>query len=101
MTYEQIEKEFDEKFTDNGNGWSARNIYRDGGATTVIELKSFLKRSFIKYLQKNIEFIDDRVREEIKLETVEMCDVYLGKLYAYDEIKKSLQAQIKELETCK
>ncbi len=99
MTYEQIEKEFD------GIEWkhwhSKSSSFERLPDSTKTEIKSFLKRSFIKYLQKNIEFIDDRVREEIKLETVEMCDVYLGKLYAYDEIKKSLQAQIKELETCK
>lgn len=91
MTYEQIEKEFDEYFLEQ--------MGKDDGYTEERRIvKSFLKRSFIKYLQGNIDFIDDRVREEIKLETVEMCDVYLGKLYAYDEIKKSLQAQIKELE---
>lgn len=96
MTYEQIEKSVDESFTDQF--WVSTQAYNDKRNEAI---KSFLKRSFIKYLQNQIDFIDDKVREEIKLETVEMCDVYLGKLYAYDEIKKSLQAQIKEIETCK
>lgn len=91
MTFKQTEKEFDEYFLEQ--------MGKDDGYTEERRIvKSFLKRSFIKYLQSQIDFIDDKVREEIKLETVEMCDVYLGKLYAYRDMKEHLQAQIKELE---
>ena len=46
MTYEQIEKEFDEQFP-------AMDNYLDGGVKK--DIKSFLKQSFIKCLQGEVE----------------------------------------------
>ena len=46
MTFNEIEKEFDEQFPSMDN-------YLDGGVKK--DIKSFLKQSFIKYLQSDIE----------------------------------------------
>lgn len=68
MTYEQILKEFDEQFIEMYSG-DKRSV------------KSFLKQSFIKYLQSEVEFVD----------TLPSCRRTV-------QIKKHLLAQIKELE---
>lgn len=48
-------KEFDEKFTDNGNGWSSRNIYRDGGRKTITDLKAFITTQITKARNEALE----------------------------------------------
>lgn len=57
MTYKQIEKEFDEKYPQ----LLRKRLYEEldlSGKITIecsSEVKSFLKQSFIKYLQSEVE----------------------------------------------
>ena len=82
---EEWEEEFDEKFTDNGNGWSNVNIYRDAGKNLISELKSFISQAHQEaYEQGKKEGIDKgfvsrgvveaqikaTMREELKKELV-------------------------------
>jgi len=54
MTYEQIEKEFDEYFKGNilDNKLHCNTVY----------VKSFLKQSFIKYLQSEVKDAENKIR---------------------------------------
>lgn len=74
---ENWEERFDEKFTDNGNGWSAVNIYRDGGRNIIQDLKSFIKEVEILAREEEAE----RVRSEIlaKLEQAMSGEIELKK----------------------
>jgi len=61
MTYKQIEKEFDEKFCSNLDryGGVCKTYMKNEFATDVAPVKSFLKQSFIKYLQETLKVIDE------------------------------------------
>lgn len=53
MTYEQIEKEFDERFTPDW--WKGFGVTDDIDKMGIEGIKSFLKQSFIKCLQGEVE----------------------------------------------
>lgn len=57
MTYEQIEKEFDENFA-----WAIEKKADEEIIDGYKGIKSFLKQSFIKYLQSEVE----RLEKELK-----------------------------------
>ena len=107
MTFKQIEEEFDETFVntlystqsdvqvnvwkliDYGNG-----EHKIGHYYGPDEIKSFLKQSFIKYLQGQCEEI-----KKIQGDPFDDSDEYLhGIAYCKKELLNKLQAQIKELE---
>ena len=85
MTFKHIEKEFDEQFP-------AMDNYLDGGVKK--DIKSFLKQSFIKYLQSEVEACN-----QYKTFYNPVGDEFnKGKHKAMDDRVERLQAQIKELE---
>lgn len=99
MTYEQILKEFDEQFP-------AMDNYLDGGVKK--DIKSFLKQSFIKYLQMELSSIGKMKKTNEEFGFCRHCKYHQGDI-AHDETCGSynqaisdqithLQAQIKELE---
>ena len=104
MTYEQIEKEFDEQFVKlSGPAGEPKEWISLTNEGDVKRLKSFLKQSFIKYLQSEV----DRL-ETLKQETLDhpmrsydgiVLDSYNEgyEIVISDQIT-NLQAQIKELE---
>lgn len=71
------------------------------------ELKSFLKRSFIKYLNGEVDWLKTQYQDEHPVDCID--GVTPVETYGYEEtynqaIKNQithLQAQIKEIETCK
>ncbi len=109
MTYEQIEKEFDETFVntlystqsdvqvnvwkliDYGNG-----EHKIGHYYGPDEIKSFLKQSFIKYLQSEVERLENK--KHYGDNPFEICDYYNGHDTAISVQITHLKAQIKELE---
>ena len=85
MTYEQIEKEFDEQFP-------AMDNYLDGGVKK--DIKSFLKQSFIKYLQSEVVACN-----QYKSYYNQSGDQFnKGKHEAMSHMINRLEAHIKELE---
>lgn len=64
MNYEQIEKEFDEKYPQ----LLRKRLYEELDLTGKItiecssEVKSFLKQSFIKYLQEQVKEAENKIR---------------------------------------
>lgn len=90
MTYEQIEKEFDEQFGDFGH---LNENFK--GVPMPSEVKSFLKQSFIKYLQSEVSYLN--TKKNIFKEGTETL-ANLGYSIALDEVSLRLQTQIKELE---
>ena len=100
MTFKHIEKEFDEQFP-------AMDNYLDGGVKK--DIKSFLKQSFIKYLQSEVERLDGTKQGEIiyiECPHAFDCGGCMDKTdkdaVAYNQSISDqityLQAQIKELE---
>lgn len=89
MTYEQIEKEFDEYFKGNilDNKLHCNTVY----------VKSFLKQSFIEYLQSEVERCKGDIRTDI-LERFWSNEKTQGYNLALERRITHLQAQIKELE---
>lgn len=104
--YEQIEKEFDEKFP-------AMDNYLDGGVKN--DIKSFLKQSFIKYLQGEVEYLKKQQctcsNGYVPIQVSEDGDVdwtgceycvqngqYTEKTINISDQITHLQAQVKELE---
>ena len=94
MTYKQIEKDFDEQFP-------AMDNYLDGGVKK--DIKSFLKQSFIKYLQSEVERLEKSKKDEFNpdvdghipfAKTMRIT----GYNQAISDHITHLQAQIKELE---
>lgn len=99
MTFNEILKEFDEQFTFTDNwgtfvGWYEQN---DGtkGYYTNDKTKSFLKQSFIKYLQSEVEFLDKK-KNRFNEDTETLANA--GYSIALDDISLRLQEQLKELE---
>lgn len=87
MTFKHTEKEFDEQFP-------AMDNYLDGGVKK--DIKSFLKQSFIKYLQSEVERCKARIAElkEYPL----WNDFVRGQNEELEDQITHLQAQIKEIE---
>lgn len=100
MTYEQIEKEFDELFEEET--WISKHLDVNDLATTREarhKFQSFLKQSFIKYLQGQIEYNKEKAQTfcgEYNNEKGIRAMCYLE--FLQDQITQ-LQAQIKELDT--
>ena len=111
MTYEQIEKEFDETFVntlystqsdvqvnvwkliDYGNG-----EHKIGHYYGPDEIKSFLKQSFIKYLQGEVKIIKE-MEEDFSVNRHQVSgEVKKTQMLSKEKIIERLQAQIKELE---
>lgn len=112
MTFNEIEKEFDElwgKSRTDGHYW-------DEPECTAIDLKSFLKQSFIKYLQSEVERLEKSKKEnpgmhicfplkEItftsEIDGKEIC-VHKHQVETYNQAVSELityyKAQIKEME---
>lgn len=91
MTYEQIEKEFEKQFlytvvlgSTLNDGNALRWNVGDGKMPDIDKIKSFLKQSFIKYLQSEVERLEKQQDEEW--------------YQVIDDQITHLQAQIKELE---
>ena len=105
MTYEQIEKEFDEKFTQPNYGWGSEGYETEMlKKTTPNRIKSFLKQSFIKYLQSEVDWLKTQYQDEHPVDCIDGETPV--ETYGYEEtynqsIKNQithLQAQIKELQ---
>lgn len=88
MTFKQIEKEFDELWgTDSvGECWNDPDCSAE-------QLKSFLKQSFIKYLQEQ-EKVFDNIAYNNHYFVCKDCNSEL----IFEEYEKHLQAQIKQIE---
>lgn len=80
MTYEQIEESFDEKFLcdcENPN----RECYQDDDCTVREmrgDLKSFLKQSFIKYLQSEVERLEKTLIRNEEFGFCKHCPFHKG-----------------------
>ena len=103
MTYEQIEREFDELFVKKVMliDEPDKLAYEEMKYQVEPEaIKSFLKQSFIKYLQSQVEEYEKDISYELAAkpsgEAEEIAEWYKVK-YIKDKITH-LQAQIKELE---
>ena len=104
MTYEQIEKQFDNAFASN-------YLIADEKIIDHMHdrIKSFLKKSFIKYLQSQVEHVNAMVvnkPNEVALLNKELPSTLqtnyynqaVGYVDAIEDIVTYLEAQIKELE---
>ena len=94
MTFNEIEKEFDEKFTYLGRNQIDQQEILINPYTTPEKFKSFLKQSFIKYLQKDLEQAKENIEAIVGIDN----DFARGMRYEMQSRINTLQAQIKELE---
>ncbi len=92
MTFKKIEKEFDELFVEPNEGfWKLGD---KGTYYRPSHIKSFLKQSFIKYLQSEVEACN-----QYKSYYNQTGDQFnKGKHEAMSHMVNRLEAQIKELE---
>jgi hypothetical protein len=90
MKYEQIKKEFEEIYFNLVKGNSNESLLKTSGSKL---LKSFLKQSFIKYLQEQLE-VTKRQQADPFTETEDFLD---GFALCKSQTIATLEAQIKEL----
>lgn len=113
MTYEHIEKDYWETFninqsTDKINGYPVIKISDTySRPATVEDFESFLKQSFIKYLQSEVERLENSKKKELPEDQYMLLDRqeredYNQDVTGYNQAISDqithLQAQIKELE---
>lgn len=104
MTYEQIEKEFDEKFTYLGRNQVDQQEILFKLYVTPDDIKSFLRQSFIKYLEGEVGWLKTQYQDERPVDCLD--GVTPVETYGYEEtynqaIKNQIthyKAQIKELQ---
>lgn len=103
MTFNEIEKEFDEYCLSAshtlGESLASVQVYNHRKSDALM-LKSFLKQSFIKYLQSEVE----RLEKSKKEKPSDKAYVYTGiEVDRYNQAISGqithLQAQVKELES--
>ena len=110
MTYEQIEKEFDDEFVFKNKRQDGVVAYEEWlSEYSCEEVKSFLKQSFIKYLQSEVERLEKTLIRNEEFGFCKHCSFHkgdmehdFGKCAGHDEAISDqithLKAQIKELE---
>lgn len=97
MTYEQFKKEFDEKFKGLFIALSLWAGSKEYIKEPEEEMKSFLKQSFIKYLQSEVERLEGEMFAD-PAEAGQFAMHSSGYNQALEDQITNLQAQIKELQ---
>lgn len=110
MTFNEIEKEFDENFPCTVLDCDGEGTYADGNGEPnpcrycheyIFPIKSFLKQSFIKYLHSEVErWEKQKYNNQEYSEGVPASHYMEGYDKAISDQITHLQAQIKEFEVC-
>lgn len=94
MTFKQIEKEFDERFTPDW--WMGFGASEDINELGIGGIKSFLKQSFIKYLHAECDSLEEW--DMRGAQNAESASHINGYNQCIKDQRERLQVQIKELE---